>query len=106
MHKIYAKRLQGIEDVQILGNQFTLGIGNQQNGYWNIFYGKTQFLGPKTFTVLYVIDNTTYEYWGLSRKQYGKVFYYEIGLNWGDREFYNGKGQVFIQWGTMLKYRF
>ena len=106
MHKIYANRLQGIEDVQILGNQFTLGIGSHQNGYWNIFYGSTTFSGPKTFTVLYVIDNTTYEYWGLSRKQYGKVFYYEIGLNWGDREFYNGKGQVFIQWGTMLKYHF
>ena len=109
MYKVYKNQLQNIEDIenlQILGNQFTFGIGSLQNGYWNIFYGETQFLGPKTFTVLYVIDNTTYEYWGLSRKQYGKVFYYEIGLNWGDREFYNGKGQVFIQWGTMLKYRF
>ena len=77
MYKVYKNQLQKIEDIenlQILGNQFTFGIGSHQNGYWNIFYGETQFLGSKTFTVLYVIDNTTYEYWGISRKQYGKVF--------------------------------
>jgi len=90
----------------ILGKQFTIGLGNNYTTAWNLIFGTTEFYGAEAYPALYSVQNNKYEYYGITYKKYKKLYYWEIGANWGDEQFYGGKAQFYFQLGTMVNVRF
>ena len=89
----------------ILGQQYTIGLGSQ-NISLNYIWGNTEYVGIDAYPVLYLVNNNIYEYAGVTIKRYQKYYFWEIGANWGDEQFYGGSPQFYFQFGTMINYKF
>ena len=89
----------------ILGQQYTIGLGSQ-NISLNYIWGNTEYVGIDAYPVLYLVNNNIYEYVGVTIKGYQKYYFWEIGANWGDEQFYGGSPQFYFQLGTMINYKF
>jgi hypothetical protein len=89
----------------VLGQQFSIGIGSHV-AVLNYIWGHTEFYGIEAYPALYGAVNNVYEYQGVTIKGFEKYYFWEIGANWGDEQFYGGKAQFYFQLGTMLNVRF
>ena len=89
----------------ILGKQFSVGLGDHTVAL-NYIWGHTEFYGIEAYPALYGAENNVYEYQGVTLKGFQKYYFWEIGANWGDEQFYGGKAQFYFQLGTMLDVRF
>jgi len=90
----------------IVGQQYTIGLVGSQNISLNYIWGNTEYVGINAYPALYLVNNNIYEYMGVTIKGYRKYYFWEIGANWGDEQFYGGSPQFYFQFGTMINYKF